>query len=406
MHSEKIKVFVFVPKIPLEGTPNGVCTYAKELVNIFLNSEKIEIHVVAKDAEEDASADSKTHIYHPREMPFAARICRKIFGRRGYDYYMAWRFVRYVEKKFPHQKIIFEIEEAFGHYRSFTPFTKIPIIVRLHGPWFLNGAALGVEKDQNYQRRVHNEEIAIYQAPIVTAPSQFVLDEVEKYYDKEIKNSLVIFNPFPMVDSGSHWDFSSIEKYVLFVGRFDRHKGADIYIHAMFQLVAAGSDIRGIFVGPVRGPLKNFDGVERDLKDYIAWCEDYYHIASPIQFLGFKNSNEIMALRKKSMVCVISSRVEILPYSVVESLAQGVPTVAAKVGGISELINDGFNGFLFENENIDDLCTKVKILLENPDLATQMSSNALTMAKNFDGPHMAAAYGALYENLLSSAVAR
>lgn len=404
MHSEEINIFVFVPKIPLEGTPNGVCTYAKELMGIFENSEKIKIHVVGKNGDVEAVAGANFHLLYENPPSFAARAIRKIFGRRGFDRFVAWKFVKKVKKKFKGKRIIFEMEEAFGYSLYFSYFTRVPIVVRLHGPWFLNGSALGVKQDEEYYRRIEDEGRAIYQTSLVTAPSQFVLDQVERYYNRKIKNSVVLFNPFPKIDTSDYWKPSPLNKNVLFVGRFDLHKGADVYIHAIFKTVARGANISGVFIGPVRGPMPDFHGVEKSIDDYIAWCEDIYEISSPIRFLGYKNPIEIKDFRKNSAVCIIASRVEILPYAVVESLSQGVPTIASRVGGIAELIEDGVNGLLFESENSEELMHKINKLLNDPLFSEEISKNALKMVEQYDKKHMEKTYASLYEDLLFSTV--
>ena len=40
----------------------------------------------------------------------------------------------------------------------------------------------------------------------------------------------------------------------------------------------------------------------------------------------------------------------------------GTPVIAAKVGGLPELVKEGENGFLFESENVDDLVAKINSL--------------------------------------------
>jgi glycosyltransferase involved in cell wall biosynthesis len=40
-----------------------------------------------------------------------------------------------------------------------------------------------------------------------------------------------------------------------------------------------------------------------------------------------------------------------LPTCILEAFQHGVPVIARKVGGVPELVDDGYNGFLFENEH-------------------------------------------------------
>jgi glycosyltransferase involved in cell wall biosynthesis len=61
------------------------------------------------------------------------------------------------------------------------------------------------------------------------------------------------------------------------------------------------------------------------------------------------------------------------PVSLVEAMAHGCPIVATAVGGIPELIQDGFNGLLCEPR--DSLCLEQKInqLIEYPQLRLKFS---------------------------------
>ena len=52
---------------------------------------------------------------------------------------------------------LFEMEEAFGSSSYVRRAIRIPICLRLHGPWFLNGPAMGFPEDETFRRRVDAE---------------------------------------------------------------------------------------------------------------------------------------------------------------------------------------------------------------------------------------------------------
>src|SRR5690606_38909019 len=78
-------------------------------------------------------------------------------------------------------------------------------VVRLHGPWFLNGAAVGAEEDKIFALRVRLEGEAIKRADAVTSPSKDVLEKVREYYQLSLPNAHVIANPGPQVPSDQIW---------------------------------------------------------------------------------------------------------------------------------------------------------------------------------------------------------
>ena len=135
---------------------------------------------------------------------------------------------------------IAEIEESFGVARSICRNASIPICVRLHGPWFLNGPAEGHPQDDLFRRRVLYEGQAIEAAYAVTAVSNDVLNRVREFYGLALSNAQVIHGTVPAVTIDDRWKLKDAEpKTVLFVGRFDRHKGADLIVEA-FRARASG----------------------------------------------------------------------------------------------------------------------------------------------------------------------
>ena len=55
-----------------------------------------------------------------------------------------------------------------------------------------------------------------------------------------------------------------------------------------------------------------------------------------------------------------------------EAMALSKPVVASRVGGFPDLIKDSENGFLFEVGNVQELAEKLRILLDNKELAVEM----------------------------------
>lgn len=379
MASGGFDIFLFVPSVPLSGTPNGVCTYASNLIYLFRNDRDININLVAKASLFDESGRSKTYVYYLPRDSFLGRILIKIFGVGKYEEMMAWRFGWFIGNREVKQRRLIEMEEVFGQSLIVKKYAgKVPVVVRLHGPWFLVGDALGVAHDQGYLERVRREGDAIYAADAVSAPSAFVLNAVEEFYNRKITNKRVIANPFPEYRKEELWELIEGNMTVLFVGRFDLVKGADIFIEAMFDLKKHIHGVRAFFVGPDINKIRISDGTVVDRAAFVAWCEKKYGQSSPIEFLGKKSPNEIVRLRKQVAACVVPSRMEMFSYTVAEALAQGVPTVASRVGGIPEIITDGENGLLFESENIQNLSSCIERILSAPSLAINLSKNALS----------------------------
>ena len=104
-------------------------------------------------------------------------------------------------------------------------------------PWFLNGRALGAPEDEGFRRRVEEEGRAIRDADLITAPSHDVLEQTRAFYGLTLDEAEVIPDPAPRMTE--HWHLNDADpRRILFVGRFDRHKGGDLIIDAFGQVLA------------------------------------------------------------------------------------------------------------------------------------------------------------------------
>ncbi|HRR95783.1 MAG TPA: glycosyltransferase, partial [Candidatus Ratteibacteria bacterium] len=71
-------------------------------------------------------------------------------------------------------------------------------------------------------------------------------------------------------------------------------------------------------------------------------------------------------------IVVHTSLREGLPKAVAQALAGGKPVVSFNVDGAKEIVIDGQTGFLVKSKDINKLVEKIKILLENPEIAEKM----------------------------------
>ena len=399
MASKGVEVFVFVPALPLESTPNGVCTYARHLLSALAADPAIRVRLVGKSSAPGWRPTEHERAYYPPPRSLYNRVLMRVLGHAGYERFMAWRFGAFLTARPDAEPHLIEMEEAFGQSLLVQRHAKAPVVVRLHGPWFLVGASQGVAQDAAFHARVQSEGQAIYAADAVSAPSAFVLDAVEKYYAKPLRRKAVLPNPFPHYLQQQQWLPSSTD-LVVFVGRFDRVKGADVFIDAMFLLAARRPGLRALFIGPDDGQVSDVDGVALTRAQFVGRCEQRYRRASPIEFMGRKDPVQVLALRQRAAVCVVASRVEMFPYTVAEAMAQGVPTVASRVGGIPEMLQDDDNGLLFDSGNVPELANCVERILQSPTLARSLSCNALrTVNEKYAKEHLAAAYGDFYRQV-------
>ena len=88
------------------------------------------------------------------------------------------------------------------------------------------------------------------------------------------------------------------------------------------------------------------------------------------------------------------------PLSILEAMFCGKPVVAARVGGIPEIISHGEQGFLVEHRKPKDFVKYCLQLLEDAELRKKMGESARKkVAESFSRERMIASYYQLYESL-------
>jgi glycosyltransferase involved in cell wall biosynthesis len=99
-------------------------------------------------------------------------------------------------------------------------------------------------------------------------------------------------------------------------------------------------------------------------------------------------------------VMISASDIESLPRSVLEAMAFGLPTMAADVFGLSEVITDGVNGWLFEARNGAALTGGLRrILALSPAELAEVSAQCQRDSAAHDGQGYADEYLALFREL-------
>jgi glycosyltransferase involved in cell wall biosynthesis len=98
--------------------------------------------------------------------------------------------------------------------------------------------------------------------------------------------------------------------------------------------------------------------------------------ASRISLIGPVEHGELLARLRCSCVAVLPSRREPFGIVLLEAAWAGVPLVAARVGGIPEIVLDGCSGLLVPSEDHAALATAILRIVSNPDLGANLARNA------------------------------
>jgi len=263
---------------------------------------------------------------------------------------------------------VFEMEETFGLCGVVAESVAVPVVARLHGPYFLNGVyESGAGKLNEEQLRREGE--AIQKVAAVTAPSRQVMEATREYYGLE-RHMLVIPNPVPSPREAPAWSIEGSDPgTMLFVGRTDSRKGGDLVLRVFERLLKTRPHLRLHFVGADKGFLDAAPGV--------TWAEYVStHLAPATQqqitYHGQLQPEQVAPLRTKCRVTLVFSRYENHPLVCAEALAAGCPRVATNVGGIPEIVDHEKTGLLADVGDLDDLTRQVERLLDDPQLGARL----------------------------------
>lgn len=297
---------------------------------------------------------------------------------------------------------IFEIEESFGWSLPLARRLPQPVVTRLHGPFFLTGAA---QTDGQFtpaqDERIRREGEAIAAAALVTSPTVHTLDAVCERYGLALENARIIPNAAPTIAAADLWRLDAADRNeFLFIGRFDRIKGADILLRAFAMAAARRPDLKLTFAGPNDRPM-DCGGrrltAEAFLQDVAA-----PEIARRVQFLGPVNEGALRALRRRALACVIASRFETFSNVLVEAMAQGAPVIATRVGGMPEVARNNEEAVFVPAGDPAALAVAIEAIVDAPEYAARLGAAARARAVSAYSPAaVAAATVEAYRDLLT-----
>lgn len=179
------------------------------------------------------------------------------------------------------------------------------------------------------------------------------------------------------------------------VGHADPVKGWDILIRAFSSIASRLPSSHLLLVGG----LDNTD-VERHTAGILRSLVHNSGIERRIHFLGQRK--DIPRVLAASHVFAFPSRSEGLAMALLEAMAAGLPCVAARVGGIPDVLVDECTGLTFERESVEDLAGKLLVLLSDPQLRRDLSERARQRAWYYSLEQSSARIVSLYQRLLAA----
>jgi glycosyltransferase involved in cell wall biosynthesis len=161
---------------------------------------------------------------------------------------------------------------------------------------------------------------------------------------------------------GSWRDYAQRPIDLAFVARLTHVKRAERFLAVVARLAAARPGLRALVIGdgPLAQPMKSLA------------CE--LGIEGNVEFLGQRGDvDELIALTR---VFVLTSQAEGLSIAMLEAMASGAVPVVSHVGDLGDFVQNGVNGYLVPQEDIEGYSRAALGVLTDPELWRRLSRQA------------------------------
>ncbi|MBC2845192.1 N-acetyl-alpha-D-glucosaminyl L-malate synthase BshA [Winogradskyella flava] len=137
------------------------------------------------------------------------------------------------------------------------------------------------------------------------------------------------------------------------------------------------------------------EGPEKEHAELLA---DELGITDKVIFFG--NSNEIDRILCFSDLFLLPSQTESFGLAALEAMASSVPVISSNTGGLPEVNEDGYSGYLSDVNAIGEMSTNALKILKDPEVLKKFKANAKAQSLKFDLHNIVPMYEDIYEETL------
>jgi glycosyltransferase involved in cell wall biosynthesis len=238
-------------------------------------------------------------------------------------------------------------------------FSRFPNVLTIHGNMRLIAEVNKAKPLSFYWQAAQLEKIAVPRSSGVVCITRYTQDAV-----KDLARKTWVL---PNAVDASFYDVQPAPdptRYILCVGQVCYRKNQNAFIRSLDAL-AEKTKFKVIFLGDTPAA----DPYVAEFRELIAtrpWCE------SP----GFADREKLKQWFAKATMIALPSLEDNCPMVVLEAMAAGLPVLAAKVGGVPDLVTDEKTGLFCDPLDGPSMSRGVSRLLDEPQLARTLASTA------------------------------
>ena len=202
------------------------------------------------------------------------------------------------------------------------------------------------------------------------------------------RNHFTIYNALPAGISISRQTKSKDKPLTIgVVSRLESIKGMDLVVPAFTLVKARHPEMQLLIVGG--GSLR------KQMEEQVHKAR----LEEAVEFAGRQPQEKLSSYYDRIDILLMPSRSEGFGLTAIEGMARGCVVVAARTGGLPEVVRDGEVGLLHEPEQVKDLAAQINKLIEQPTLWKQFSNEAIAYVQRFSFERFSQLFNNLYTKI-------
>ena len=267
-------------------------------------------------------------------------------------------------------------------------------------PWFHTFHTLARVKNERAaegaaiepEHRITVEQMIVREADRLIASSAQEADDLVRFYGAGRSRvsvvapgvDLDIFLPQPAGQLRRSLRLGDA-RVIVFAGRLERLKGAEIVIRALAQLPADGRRRHPVLLmlgdDSQNGAAESQASGGERLR--LEGLSQSLGVGPQVSFLGAVDQPTLARYLSLADVCVVPSYSESFGLVALEAAACGTPVVAARVGGLPSIVKDGLTGYTLTSHEPAQYAERIGRLLADEDLRQCFSRRSRLVASQF-----------------------
>lgn len=346
-----MKVLHLLQSDRFSGAENVVC----QIIGVFKDNPDIEMAYCSRDGQIRDALDERRIKFYPITNLKISEVKRVI---REY------------------QPDIIHAHDMRASFTAALCCGKIPLVSHIHNNSF-GSRGLSVKSIAYVIAALKAKHIFWVSR---SAYEGYLFKNLFKRKSSVLQNIIDIDNLYQKMNS----DVDTYDYDIIYVGRLTYPKNPQRLIGVLKKVVEKLPDVKIGIIGT--GDLES---------DVINLCNEF-GMQNNVDFLGFQNNPYKMLFNSKVMI--MTSRWEGTPMCALEAQSLGVPIVSTPTDGLVDMITDGENGFLSENDDV--LAERLCRVVSDNELRLKISDSAkskmqVMMDKKSYAESIAKVYGLL-----------